>query len=219
MKQTKISEIELDDEVSTYYHIDYSFTTSLHLDLDEHKSVNEIYGKIYKSDEYHNKIKNTLIGSLELHLYKPFMEDSILEAMDRSHDTCWLLNFFDNDGCLKESIINKFGDSLNFNILVLENLIIKNKYRNNGIGSLVLDSIKEHFRPMCGYFILSSYPLQFCEINKDRFKNKEYCLNNLEKKKLKASKSLNKFYEKNGFQKLGRSGGATYYIGCLDKTF
>ena len=151
----------MNEDKNTFYSIEYSFKTSLHLDLDEWKSVNEIFGKIYKEDEYYvknfgYKIKRTLIGNLNLNLYKPFMEDSVLESMDRSMDTNWVLPFFDEDGTLKNSIINKFGDYTNYNILVLEKFLIKGKYRNKGIGTLVIDCIKEHFRPICGYFLLSS---------------------------------------------------------------
>lgn len=208
-------------EKSTFYHIEYSFRTELELDLDEFKSVNEIFGKIYKEDEsyvenFGYKRKKTLIGNIHLNLYKPFMEDSVLESMDKSIDTNWVLPFFDKDGTLKNSITNKFGDYLNYNILVLEKMLIKGKYRNKGIGTLVIDCIKEHFRPICGYFLLSSFPLQFCEKSKEKI-GKDYEIDKLNKDKRIASKSLNKFYEKNNFKKIGASGGATYYIGCLER--
>ena len=128
-----------------------------------------------------------------------------------------VLPFFDKDGTLKNYIINKFGDYTNYNILVLEKFLIKGKYRNKGIGTLVLDCIKEHFRPICGYFLLSSYPIQFCEKSKEKL-SKDYEINKLDKDEKKASKSLNKFYEKNNFKKIGSSGGATYYIGCLERS-
>jgi hypothetical protein len=211
----------MNEDNNTFYSIEYSFKTSLHLDLDEWKSVNEIFGKIYKEDEYYienfgYKRKKTLIGNLNLSLYKPFMENSVLQSMDRSIDNNWVLPFFDKSGILKYSITKKFGDYTNYNVLVLENFLIKGKYRNKGIGKLVLDCIKEHFRPMCGYFLLSSYPMQFCEKSKEKI-GKDYEIDKLDKDEIKASKSLNKFYDKNNFKKIGSSGGATYYIGCLER--
>jgi hypothetical protein len=188
-------------------YIDYKFQHHFDIENSSNPQVDEIFGEIYL-DEYREK-EPIKIGVVELHFYNHLFSNygfEIYEAFDRSVNTIKLggaiLEF--NSSYLKDSIVKKIGDSYNYNILVIHELILFSEYRKKGHGKEILSGIETFFGGKCGYIALQSFPKQ----HEAKFENERdpYMLSNMDGNYVNSQKSLNSFYEKCGYTKVFGSG-------------
>ena len=90
---------------------------------------------------------------------------------------------------IDDKIVDLVGDSFNTNVLLVSRLEIKEKYRGQGYGKYVLNSLDIYFKSTCAYVALNSFPIGFEGITDD--------INYP-----KAQKRLNSFYSRCGYKKI-----------------
>ncbi|MFB3390279.1 hypothetical protein [Flavobacterium sp. LAR06] len=188
-----------------YFHIDYKFTNTLDLKNNDAPNVEELFGEIFYNDyESDEPVK---IGEVELHFYNyAFVHFgfNLYDAFDRSSNTIRLgdvLIDYKTDE-IKPKIEKLVGESLNENILVIQEFILFPDHRGKGFGEEIISGIETFFKGKCGYITLQSFPKQHDISLKNSARFKILKLDEMQKDIKKAQTSLNYFYEKCGYIKI-----------------
>lgn len=100
---------------------------------------------------------------------------------------------------LARGINDAYGLICNRDFIAIEQIRVLPQFRDRGIGSMVIAAVIEIFKSACGFVALTPYPIECEEVNSG-----EEVLNKAEKEAAitKASKRLQKFYERLGFRLL-----------------
>jgi hypothetical protein len=198
---------KFDDDIS--FSLEFTESKVFFIDdlISEFEAVDDIICSIYLN-KYDNKIVDK-IGQIIISVYKPFVEGDggldFIECMDRSINTSYIMDIIDiKNKTIKNSILKKLDtyDEIG-NIVVIENIVLDEKYRSMGLGEAIFKILISKFRGnQCSFMALKSFPLQFCLAAKEK---SDFTINNLEKEESKAQKKLNLFYKKCGFTHIGKN--------------
>lgn len=177
--------------------VEYRFSHLLDVDYASHPNMTTYEGKIliHSYDEFDNyDLDEVEIGTICLEMYDLNFEAghcSLMKAFDKSSSslavgTAILDDTYSN---VNDQLVELVGDSYNMNILLVNRLEIKEKYRAKGYGKYVLNSLDIYFKSTCAYVALKSFPIGFEGITDD--KNYD-----------KAQERLNSFYSRCGYKKI-----------------
>ena len=177
--------------------IEYRFSHLLDVDYASHPNMTIYEGKIliHSDDDADNYDMDEIeIGTIRLEMYDLDFEAghcSLMEAFDQSESslevgTALLDDTFSEINAQVEELV---GESFNTNILLVNRLEMKEKYRAKGYGKYVLNSLDIYFKSNCSYVALKSFPIGFEGITDD--KNYD-----------KAQERLNAFYTRCGYKKI-----------------
>ncbi|MBE5821549.1 MAG: GNAT family N-acetyltransferase [Clostridiales bacterium] len=173
--------------------IGYIDNNEINYSYSNEKLMNSIYYlTIYKTDEDDNKEEK--IGYIEM----TYMDVNMATDMDYS-----IYDLFDLIDSEKQGICEYLYDGDDFNddyvgadldILYIDRIFIEKKYRNNGIGSLIVEKLPRLIRDILklrpGALVLLANPY---DIENDE------TIRNTNKKDIEK---LIKFYEINGFERI-----------------
>ncbi|PKQ62240.1 hypothetical protein BZG02_13050 [Labilibaculum filiforme] len=177
--------------------IEYRFSHLLDVDYTSHPNMTTYEGKIliHSNDEFDNYDMDEIeIGTICLEMYDLNFEAehcSLMDAFDHSSSSLAVGTaiFDDTYSTINDQVLELVGDSFNSNILLVNRLEIKEKYRAKGYGKYVLNSLDIYFKSTCAYVVLKSFPIGFEGITDD--KNYD-----------KAQERLNAFYSRCGYKKI-----------------
>lgn len=201
---------KFDDDISFSLEFTESKVFSIDYLISEFEAVDDIICSIYLNKyDFINKNIVEKIGQIIISVYKPFVEGygglDFIECMDRSINTSYIMDIIDiKNKTIKHSILKKLNTYNEIgNIVVIENIVLDEKYRSLGLGEAIFKILISKFRGnQCSFMALKSFPLQFCLVAKE---NSDFSINNLEKEESKAQKKLNLFYKKCGFAHIGNN--------------
>ncbi len=177
--------------------VEYRFSHLLDVDYASHPNMTTYEGKILiqSDNEFDNYERNEVeIGTICLEMYDLNFDagySSLKDAFDKSTSSLEVGKAILDDtySNVNDQLIELVGDSFNMNILLVNRLEIKEKYRAKGYGKYVLNSLDIYFKSTCAYLALKSFPIGFEGITND--KNYD-----------KAQERLNSFYFRCGYKKL-----------------
>ncbi|MRT92666.1 hypothetical protein [Ancylomarina sp. 16SWW S1-10-2] len=177
--------------------IEYRFSHLLDVDYASHPNMLTYSGRILikSGDEFDNYDSAEIeVGMICLEMYDLNFEAgfcTLREAFDKSESSLAVGKAILNDSFEKidDKIVDLVGDSFNTNVLLVSRLEIKEKYRGQGYGKYVLNSLDIYFKSTCAYVAINSFPLGFEGITDDVNYDK-------------AQKRLNSFYSKCGYKKI-----------------
>ena len=177
--------------------VEYRFSHLLDIDFASHPNMTIYEGKIFiqSYNEFDNYDMDEIeIGTICLEMYDLNFEaghSSLLDAFDKTSSSLAVGKAILDDtySNVNNQVVDLVGDSFNMNILLVNQLEIKEKYRAKGYGKYVLNSLNIYFKSTCAYVVLKSFPIGFEGITDD--KNYD-----------KAQERLNSFYFRSGFKKI-----------------
>lgn len=177
--------------------VEYRFSHLLDVDYASHPNMTTYEGKIliHSYDEFDNyDLDEVEIGTICLEMYDLNFEaghTSLMEAFDKSSSSLAVGKAILDDtySNVSDQLVELVGDSFNMNILLVNRLEIKEKYRAKGYGKYVLNSLDIYFKSTCAYVAFKSFPIGFEGIADD-------------KKYDKAQERLNLFFARCGYKKI-----------------
>lgn len=184
--------------------IKYKFEHNSDIANYEDSNVDELRGVIYLEE---NDSKPVKIGHINLDLYNgdsAWVDDldmDLWEAFFRKTESFRIgSTLYDlHSSFIRDEIIEKIGDSFNQSILIVDEIILHEKYRGKGYGRKILCDLELYFAGRCGYIALQSFPKQCEPTIDDIMKSDRYNLKVMEQSLEMAQLSLNKFYEDCGY--------------------
>ena len=141
---------------------------------------------------------------------------SLIDVLDQvSHTLSEYIPFFNQKNEFSDSIYKSLNIDLkdeerkiwdNDGVLIFDNLDVKKKYRGEGVGNLLLDSVCHDYRRNSRFALLKAFPLQYVgSTDKDLDEEKKA---KIEKEKFEfknrnfetSRKKLVELYKKSGFE-------------------
>ncbi len=194
----------VENELNSYYTIDYKFESSLNQEkYDPESYITTVIGIIKTNNELEDDRE---IGEIRIKIFHlgHAMDNPIrlMDIFDTEYSDLELFeDIFDYDtNDYKESILVNI-ESCSHDLCLIDKIVIEPDYRGKGLCKMIIDDLCSKFSGGCKMFILKVFPLQFeYEENSEFYKTMKF--NELEKNKIKAVNKLKKVYKKCGFENI-----------------
>jgi|SRR5690625_4656213 len=200
-------------------HVEYSCFSYLDDGIlsDPNDFVNKVFISVHEVDEVDDKI--SVIAKAEISLilleladFYGSNETDVLDATHQIMEMAEALLGFGSDKYTFDILSDYYPEEIffNYNILHLDSIKVRPKWRRRGIGKYIIKDILERYFGNCGVMTLKAFPLQLEHGSSASEEHAELKLNEFAQNEEKAKLSLFNYYKSLGFKNFN---GDEYFIG------